>query len=102
MKTSKKKWDWGILPSFGILVSEILVWILLFVLSYRAEGQAGLWLGLLGLAEFAAAITGIVISTKAVRRRSEPAGLARVLLLLHILLALVVVGFYVLGLVQLL
>ena len=98
----RRKWDAGILPSFLLFLAEIVILAVAIVLSYRAHGEAGLWIALFALALLAAAVAGIVVSARAIRRRSEPAGWIRLLCALHVVQLLLVFGLYGLGAAQLL
>ena len=68
------------------------------MLSYQSHGEAGLWIALFGIALLAAAAAGIFVSVRAIRHRSEPAGLIRLLCIMHLVQVILVIGLYALGL----
>ena len=97
----RKQWDSGILPSFLLFLAEIFLLITFIVISFYAHGDAGVWIGAAAFVLFILAVIGIVVSVKAIRKRSEPAGMIRLLCGMHILMLLNLIGIYVLGILEL-
>lgn len=98
----KKQWDAYILPSFLLFLLEVTVLAAFFIISYRAHGDAGIWIGIGALLLLMIAIAGLTLSVKGIRRRSEPAGLIRLLCGMHGLMIVTLIGIYGLGAMELL
>ena len=98
VEKTKQGWDRTLIIVSILFGTEIVLWLIAFASSWKAEGTGGYWLALPAIAAFGLAIAGLILAVKSVSRRAEPFWLGVFLMAAEAALTLMPVLLYVSGL----
>lgn len=80
--------------------AAVIGYILLFLLAYMAEGEAGVWIGVLGFLFLFVIIGGIVVAVKGLRDPDAQNTRPVVGIIMNIVLLVCVLALYIMGITK--